>query len=122
LGLFSESFTVIARADANISTHEDLKGKRVSIGNLGSVERLKMELVMKVKGWSLADFKETSDYSSDTQGQALCDNKIDAYVFMAGHPNESIKNTMNPCNVVLVQTYDSTIKALIQKNTLILVP
>src|SRR3546814_9066803 len=34
-----EPFTVVARKDANIETFEDLKGKRVNIGNPGSGQR-----------------------------------------------------------------------------------
>src|SRR5918995_6459008 len=34
-----EPFTVLARADANVSTFEDLKGKRVNVGNPGSGTR-----------------------------------------------------------------------------------
>ena len=113
LSLFTESFTVIARADAHIRTLDDLKGKRVNVGNLGSGQRSNMELVMKAKGWTLADFSEAAFLASDQQGKALCDNKIDAFVFMAGHPNESIKATSQHCKVVLVQTYDAAIKALI---------
>src|SRR3546814_7933374 len=41
-----EPFTVVARKDANIETFEDLKGKRVNIGNPGSGQRGTMEVLM----------------------------------------------------------------------------
>jgi len=115
LGLFTESFTIIARADAHIRSLDDLKGKRVNVGNLGSGQRSNMELVMKAKGWTLADFGKATYFTSDQQGKALCANKIDAFVFVAGHPNESIKTTSQHCKVILVQTYDNAIKTLIHK-------
>ena len=42
-----EPFTVVARADAGITTFEDLKGKRVNIGNPGSGQRATMEVLME---------------------------------------------------------------------------
>ena len=50
-----EPFTVVARADAGISTFADLKGKRVNIGNPGSGQRGTMEVVMEKMGWDTSD-------------------------------------------------------------------
>ncbi|MDF4871886.1 TAXI family TRAP transporter solute-binding subunit, partial [Vibrio parahaemolyticus] len=47
-----EPFTVVARKDANIKTFDDLKGKRVNIGNPGSGQRGTMEVLMNQYGWS----------------------------------------------------------------------
>ncbi|MEE4317206.1 MAG: TAXI family TRAP transporter solute-binding subunit, partial [Erythrobacter sp.] len=44
--LHPEPFTVVARADAGITNFEDLKGKRVNIGNPGSGQRGTMEVLM----------------------------------------------------------------------------
>ncbi|CAN0508181.1 unnamed protein product, partial [Scytosiphon promiscuus] len=48
-----EPFTVVARADAGISTFEDLKGKRVNVGNPGSGQRGTMEVLMDAMGWTM---------------------------------------------------------------------
>ncbi len=47
-----EPFTVIARADSGITTFDDLKGKRVNVGNPGSGQRATMEVVLDAKGWT----------------------------------------------------------------------
>ena len=76
----AEPFTLVARADADISSFDDLKGKRVNIGNPGSGQRGTMEVVMEAKGWTKDDFKLASELKSAEQAQALCDNKIDAMI------------------------------------------
>ncbi len=115
LSFFSETFTVVARADTPIRTLNDLKGKRVNIGNPGSGQRTDMELVMGLKKWSKSDFALATELTSTQHGPALCSNKIDAFVFVAGHPNNSIKETADHCDIRLVQTYDTTIKKLIDR-------
>jgi len=86
-----EPFTVVARKDSGIRKFEQLKGKRVNIGNPGSGQRGTMEVVMGVYGWKKGDFRLASELKSAEQSKALCDNKIDAMVFTVGHPSGSIK-------------------------------
>jgi hypothetical protein len=111
-----EPFTVVARADSGIKRFEDLKGKRVNIGNPGSGQRGTMEVVMKALGWTKADFKLASELKSAEQGKALCDNKIDAMVFTVGHPSGSIKEPTTSCNSVLVPVTGPEIDKLVAEN------
>ena len=100
--LHAEPFTVVSRADASISTFDELKGKRVNVGNPGSGQRATMDMVMALKGWSLADFSQASELASSEQSKALCDNHVDAMVFTVGHPNASIKEATISCDTNLV--------------------
>jgi TRAP transporter TAXI family solute receptor len=111
-----EPFTVIARADSGIKKLEDLKGKRVNIGNPGSGQRGTMEVVMKALGWNKKDFALASELKSAEQSQALCDNKVDAIVFSVGHPNGSIKQATTSCDSVLVEVKGAAIEKLISAN------
>lgn len=111
-----EPFTVVARADSGIKSFEDLKGKRVNIGNPGSGQRGTMEVVMAKMGWTKADFKLASELKSAEQSQALCDNKIDAIVFVAGHPSSSIKEATTSCDSVLVNVKGPVIDELVAEN------
>ena len=115
LTLYPEVFTVVARADAGIRTAADLKGKRVNIGNPGSGQRTAMDLVMHAKRWSKSDFAEAWELPSSEHAKALCDGKIDAFVFMAGHPNASIKKAADACDVVLINAADRAVKNLVKK-------
>jgi hypothetical protein len=111
-----EPFTVVARADSGIKTFEDLKGKRVNIGNPGSGQRGTMEVVMEAYGWTKDTFKLASELKSAEQGKALCDNKIDAICFTVGHPSGSIKEPTTSCDSVLVPVTGPKIDALVKKN------
>lgn len=111
-----EPFTVVARADSGIKNFEDLKGKRVNIGNPGSGQRGTMEVVMGKMGWTKDDFKLASELKSAEQSKALCDNKIDAIVFTVGHPSGSIKEATTSCDSVLVNVQGEVIDALVEEN------
>jgi hypothetical protein len=111
-----EPFTVVARADAGIEHFEDLKGKRVNIGNPGSGQRGTMEVLMNAYGWTKDDFKLASELKSAEQAQALCDNKIDAFVFTVGHPSGSIKEATTTCDTNLVNVDGSVVEKLVEKN------
>ena len=111
-----EPFTVVARADSGIKKFEDLKGKRVNIGNPGSGQRGTMEVVMQVYGWTKDDFKLASELKSAEQSQALCDNKVDAMVFTVGHPSGSIKEATTSCDSVMVEVAGPKIDKLVKEN------
>lgn len=111
-----EPFTVVARADSGIKKFQDLKGKRVNIGNPGSGQRGTMEVLMKALGWTTADFKLASELKSSEQAQALCDNNFDAMVFTVGHPSGSIKEATTSCDTVLVEVSGPEVDKLIADN------
>ncbi|MEZ5589687.1 MAG: TAXI family TRAP transporter solute-binding subunit [Gammaproteobacteria bacterium] len=112
-----EPFTVVARADANIASFDDLKGKRVNIGNPGSGQRATMEVVMGLKGWTNDDFQLASELKSAEQAQALCDNKIDAIIFTVGHPSGSLQEASASCETVLVPVTGDDIDKLVSENS-----
>jgi TRAP transporter TAXI family solute receptor len=111
-----EPFTVVARKDSGIKTFEDLKGKRVNIGNPGSGQRATMEVVMAAYGWTKDDFKLASELKSAEQSSALCDNKVDAMVFTVGHPSGSIKEASTSCDSVIVEVAGPKIDKLVNDN------
>jgi len=115
--LHPEPFTVVARADAGINTFDDLQGKRINIGNPGSGHRETMEALMQAKGWSKTDFSLVSELSSVEHSRALCDNKIDAYVFAVGHPAGSIKEAANTCEVIIVSVTGAEVDKLVRENS-----
>lgn len=112
-----EPFTVVARADAGISSFEDLKGKRVNIGNPGSGQRGTMDVVLEAVGWTLDDFELASELKAAEQSAALCDNQIDAMIYTVGHPSGSIQEATTACDSVLVNVTGDAIDGLIDGNS-----
>ena len=111
-----EPFTVVARADSGIKTFTDLKGKRVNIGNPGSGQRGTMEELMAAYGWTKDDFKLASELKPDEHSKALCDNKIDAFVYTVGHPTGNIQEAAASCDVVLVDVSGPVVDKLVKEN------
>lgn len=113
--LHSEPFTVIARSDSGIKVFNDIKGKRVNIGNAGSGQRATLEAIMAVKGWKMSDFKIASELKASDQAQALCDGKIDVMVYAAGHPNGAVQEVTTTCDAKIVPVEDEDIDKLVNR-------
>ncbi len=111
-----EPFTVVARADAGIANFDDLKGKRVNVGNPGSGQRGTMEVLMAAKGWTMDDFALASELQAAEQSQALCDNNIDAMIYTVGHPSGSIQEATTACDSVLVNVTGPEVDQLVADN------
>jgi uncharacterized protein len=112
----SEPFNVIARNDANIATFDDLKGKRVNVGNPGSGQLATMEVVLAAKGWTMADFALASELKPAEQAAALGDNKVDAIIYTVGNPNGSIQEAVSTVEAHLVPVTGPEIDKLIADN------
>lgn len=111
-----EPFTVVARSSAGIRKFEDLRGKRVNIGNPGSGQRATMEVLMNALGWTTADFKAVSELKSSDQSAALCAGTFDAMVFTVGHPSQSIKEATTSCDSMIVEVSGPAIDKLVSEN------
>lgn len=115
LSAHADVVTVVARADAGIETLADLKGKKVNIGNPGSGSRATAEVLLDTIGIDVEDLALASELKSAEQSQALCDNKIDAMMFSAGHPVGNIKEAAVSCDTVFLQADGDAIDALVAK-------
>lgn len=114
--LHNEPFTVVVRKDAGIAKFDDIKGKRVNIGNPGSGMRATMEVIMAKKGWTTGDFKVASELRASEQAQALCDNKIDVMIYSAGHPNGAIQEVTTSCDAKIISVDGPDIDQLLKEN------
>jgi len=115
--IHGEPFTLIARADSGIKSFADLKGKRVNIGNPGSGQRGTMDLVMEKMGMKKSDLKLASELKGSEQSKALCDNKIDAMIYVVGHPAGAIKEATTTCDSLLVDVTGPVIDKLVADNS-----
>ncbi len=111
-----EPYTVLARADAGIATFQDLRDKRVNIGPPGSGGRNTTDVLLDAIGWGRDAFALTSELKAAEQAQALCDNKVDAIVYVVGHPNGSIQEATTACDSRLVAVTGQGVDALLAGN------
>ena len=112
-----EPVTIIARDDSGISNVSDLKGKRVNIGNVGSGTRGTWEVMEVALGWQRGDLALAAELKSAETGQAVCDNKIDAYFWLVGHPSALTQESLATCATHLVNATGPAIEALVKKNS-----
>ncbi|MGB0466785.1 MAG: TAXI family TRAP transporter solute-binding subunit [Pontibacterium sp.] len=112
-----EPFTIVARADSGIKNLEDIKGKRVNIGNPGSGQRGTLEVLMKAHGWTWKDFAQVTELKASEQAGALCENKIDVMVYVVGHPSGAVKEATTACDSVLVDVPEDTVRQLTEART-----
>ena len=100
--IHSEPFQIVVAGDLEIDGWAGLKGRRVSIGNPGSGQRVTMEMLMKANGTRLEDFSGIAEFTSTEQSKALCDGKIDAYVYAAGVPNAGEAMAADGCGARII--------------------
>ena len=115
--LQSEVFTILARKDAKIAGFDDLKGKRVNIGNPGSGQRDTLEEIMQVKGWDQSVFSLAAELKPAEQASALGDNNIDAMTYFVGHPNGAIQEASTTTDAVLVPVTGADIDKLLAEKS-----
>ena len=86
-----ESVTLVAAVDAGIEKIEDLKGKRVNIGNPGSGQRQNSIDALTAAGIDYEnDLTAESVKAAEAPG-LLQDGRIDAFFYTVGHPSGAIK-------------------------------
>ncbi|KGQ27222.1 MULTISPECIES: TAXI family TRAP transporter solute-binding subunit [Gallibacterium] len=111
-----EPFTVMARDDSGIKSFDDLKGKRVNVGDPGSGTRATMNVILKAKGWDDSVFKVASELKPAEMASVMCDNNLDAITYNVGHPNGALKEAAASCDAHLVPVTGPAIDKLVADN------
>jgi TRAP transporter TAXI family solute receptor len=111
-----EPFTLLVRGDSGITSFEELKGKRVNVGNPGSGQRATMEVVMDAFGMSMDDFTLATEYKGSEMAKQICDDNIDAMIYTIGHPAAAIKEATTTCDVQLVSVTGAAVEKLVADN------
>jgi TRAP transporter TAXI family solute receptor len=111
-----EPFHIIVSKDSGIEGWDDLKGKRVNIGNPGSGQRGTMEVLLAAHGTKTSDFAQATELTSTEQSKALCDGKIDAYGYTVGVPNSGVAVATDGCDARIINLNGDVEKGLVEKN------
>ncbi|MBN3562068.1 TAXI family TRAP transporter solute-binding subunit [Aliamphritea spongicola] len=114
--LYPEYISVLVRSDSGIEQFADLLGKRINIGQETSSQQITFGALIKARGWQLEDFAEVHRLAPAEQARALCENRIDATLYVVGHPSGAIKEAVRDCDSKLISLSPADIKALTANN------
>ncbi len=113
IALHTETLAVIVRAGAGIRRFEALRHRRISVGRSGASYAVIRDDLLAAYGWSTADFERSLELGLAEQNQALCDNRVDAIMFEAAHPNGFIQEVTIGCPARLLPLAGPAIAALL---------
>ncbi len=112
--LHAEVATVVVRDTSGFGTFDDLKGARIDIGSKGSGSEASWNTLISSLNWSDADRQGFSNRSSSELAEALCNDEIDAYFQLIGHPAGLIEETMEQCDIRLIGMDGSAVAAFVE--------
>jgi TRAP transporter TAXI family solute receptor len=102
MSLYDETFTLLARRGAGITSFPDLAGKRVDIGHPSSGRQATMRVVMDLYRMKTEDFAGMTELQTGPALAELCAGQVDATVLITGHPSASLQRTLETCDVEMV--------------------
>jgi hypothetical protein len=115
LPLYDRPFTLVARGDAQITSLEKLKGKRINAGAPRSEEHLATDAILTAKNWAKEDFslfaELSASLSQDTM--AFCHGEVEAMVHIGVHPDPLLQQLFELCTAAFVDMDDSDIVELV---------
>ncbi len=112
--LYPETIQIVTTKKSGITSVEDLKGKKVSVGAPGSGTAPNAEQILEVHGMTFDDIKK-QDLSFDESTQGIQDGTIDAAFVTAGTPTGAVEGLSATEDVVIIPIEQDKIDALIQK-------
>ncbi|MGL4826293.1 MAG: TAXI family TRAP transporter solute-binding subunit [Vibrionaceae bacterium] len=115
--LHPEYFTLLAKKSNNIKTFSGIKERKINFGIEGSGDRQILEKLLTLANLQLSDFTKVFEISSAEQGKALCNNTIDAMMYVIGHPNKSTQEVIEKCDAQLIGIDEKIILGLLKQNS-----
>ncbi len=95
-GFYAQALTIVVKSDGPVKTVDDLKGKRIIVGEPGGPEPLFAEFLDGL-GWSKADLGGVIEMPRADQANALCSGSAAAIVLTAPHPNGFVRQLIAAC-------------------------
>jgi uncharacterized protein len=110
-----ETVMLVTRKDTGIKKVEDIKGKRVNIGNPGSGQRGNSEEVMKIYGIDQNKDISAEGLQQTEASRALVDRKIDAFFYTVGNPSAALEEPAQSIDMVMIPLDHPDIKKLAEE-------
>ena len=114
--IHSEAITLVASQSSRVFSPQNLKGKRVNIGNVGSGTAQNARTVLGIFNITETDFNAEEIKASESP-RLIQDGRIDAFFYTVGHPNGNIKEaTAGRVPVRIVDIQGAGVDNLIKEN------
>jgi TRAP transporter TAXI family solute receptor len=115
--IHSESVTLIASENSGIRRIEDLRGKRINLGNPGSGQLQNSRDVLAAAG--LSESEISAEYVKPTEAPGLLqDGRLDGFFYTVGHPNGNIKEaTSGRIKVSIIPVDGPGVERLLTKHS-----
>ncbi|WP_083545536.1 TAXI family TRAP transporter solute-binding subunit [Sulfitobacter alexandrii] len=108
--LYANMIHIVALADSGITSLDDLRGKRVSIGAPGSGTEVNTAAILEANGISYDDIEEQRLNFNET-ADALANGDIDAGFWSVGAPTSSILNLSTTQDIVIIALTEEQLAA-----------
>ncbi len=92
--IYPETVTLIVAEESGIQSCDDIRGKRIAIGNPGSGTRKNSSDALGTCGLTFDDLGAAEGLKASEGSKMLQDGRIDGYFYTVGHPNGSIKEAV----------------------------
>ena len=112
--LHAEAFTVVAKPPG-IRNFDDLAGKWVNVGNPGSGQRATLNSLLEMKGETEDIFALASELKPTDMSRVMCSGKLDAFLYVVGHPSQAIDEAIRGCGAHLVNVAGPEVDSLIEQ-------
>ena len=100
MSLYGEAVLVLVRPESQITQLSDLKGKRVNLGKVGSVQRVMADSLLSAAKLNEGDLAQVVELDLEGQAQALCEGNLDAAFFSGVHPMSEVMGAIDQCGAI----------------------
>ena len=111
-GVYAEVCQIVAKSDIN--SIEDLRGKRVSVGDIGSGVEFNARQILEAYGITFDDIV-VNNLSFGDSATAFKDAKIDAFFCVAGAPTTAVVELATTNQIKLLEVDNEHAAGLIEK-------
>ncbi|ASF40534.1 C4-dicarboxylate ABC transporter substrate-binding protein [Halobacillus halophilus] len=114
-GMYQNVVQVVALKDSGIQSIEDLKGKKVGVGKVGSGVEQSAKKVLEAVGLTYDDFSKVTHTGYADSVQEMKNGNLDAAFFTSGVPNSNITDLQQQTDINFVEIKGETAKKLMDK-------
>ena len=116
MAIYPELFTFVSNRKANINKIEDIKGKRINVGNPGSGTEATAYGLFKATGIKKSDLALAGVLKAAEAPDSLRDGKVDGYFFIVGHPAANVKDATTSVDSKIVPIYGPAVDEYVKAN------